>query len=89
MDSNNNPVFWNFFFGGVVDSKSSLDIDNFMLFHGSVSKIHVFLDLDRYSSSTRIINRIDSCTGQRDEKIKCYKDIRNLKNEIIRNKINL
>ena len=43
------------------------------MFDGSVSKIHVFLDLDVYSSS-RTIKRKESCTGTRDEKLSCYKD---------------
>ena len=83
LDSNNNPIFWDFFGGGDIEPNSSLDLDNFIMFNGSVSKIHVFLDLDVYSSS-RTINRNESCTGTRDEKLSCYKDKRNNDIEQIR-----
>ena len=83
LDSNNNPIFWDFFGGGDIEPNSSLDLDNFIMFNGSVSKIHVFLDLDVYSSS-RTINRNESCTGTRDEKLSCYKDNRNNNIEQIR-----
>jgi hypothetical protein len=83
LDSNNNPIFWDFVSGGDIEPNSSLDLDNFIMFNGSVSKIHVFLDLDVYSSS-RTINRNESCTGTRDEKLSCYKDNRNNNIEQIR-----
>ena len=83
LDSNNNPIFWDFVGGGDIEPNSSLDLDNFIMFNGSVSKIHVFLDLDVYSSS-RTINRNESCTGTRDEKLSCYKDNRNNNIEQIR-----
>jgi len=83
LDSNNNPIFWDFVGGGDIEPNSSLDLDNFIMFNGSVSKIHVFLDLDVYSSS-RTITRNDSCTGTRDEKLSCYRDKRNNNIEQIR-----
>ena len=46
------------------------------MFEGSASKIHVFIDLDGYSSS-RTIKLNESCTGTRDGKLNCYKDKRN------------
>ena len=87
LDSNNNPIYWDFVSGGDIEPNSSLDLDNFIMFNGSVSKIHVFLDLDVYSSS-RTINRNESCTGTRDEKLSCYKDNRNNKIEQIRMELN-
>ena len=57
------------------------------MFDGSVSKIHVFLDLDVYSSS-RTIKRKESCTGTRDEKLNCYKNKRNNNIEQIRMELN-
>ena len=83
LDSKNNPIFWGLIVGGDIEPNSSLDLDNSIMFNGSVSKIHVFLDLDVYSSS-RTINRNESCTGTRDEKLSCYKDNRNNKIEQIR-----
>ena len=74
--------------GGDIESNGSLDLDNFMMFYGSVSKIHVFLDLDLYSSSSRSINLKDSCSGTRDEKLKCYKNTRDKNIEQIRIKLN-
>ena len=88
LDSNNNPIYWDSLGGGDIDSNSFLDLDTFMLFKGSVSKIHVFLNLDIYSSSSRTINRKDSCIGTRDEKLKCYKDKRDYNIEQIRMKLN-
>ena len=67
---------WNYFSDVDIESNSSLDLNSSMIYTGSVSKIHVFLDLDVYSSS-RTIKRKESCTGTRDEKLSCYKDKRN------------
>ena len=83
LDSNNNPIMWNYFSDVDIESNSSLDLNSSMIYTGSVSKIHVFLGLDVYSSS-RTINRNESCTGTRDEKISCYKDKRNNNIEQIR-----
>ena len=85
LDSNNNPIMWNYFSDVDIESNSSLDLNSFtsFIFDGSVSKIHVFLGLDVYSSS-RTINRNESCTGTRDEKISCYEDKRNNNIEQIR-----
>jgi hypothetical protein len=83
LDSNNNPIYWSSLGGGDIEPNSSLDLDSVIMFNGSVSKIHVFLDLDVYSSS-RTINRYESCTGTRDEKLSCYKDKRNNNIEQIR-----
>lgn len=88
LDSNNNPIYWDSLGGGDIDSNSFLDLDTFMLFKGSVSKIHVFLNLDVYSSSSSTINRIDNCTGTRDEQLKCYKEKRDNNIERIRMKFN-
>jgi hypothetical protein len=85
LDSNNNPIMWSYLSDVDIESNSSLDLNSFtsFIFDGSVSKIHVFLGLDVYSSS-RTINRNESCTGTRDEKISCYKDKRNNNIEQIR-----
>ena len=85
LDSNNNPIMWNYFSDVDIESNSSLDLNSFtsFIFDGSVSKIHVFLGLEVYSSS-RTINRNESCTGTRDEKLSCYKDKRNNNIEQIR-----
>ena len=89
LDSNNNPIYWDSLLGGDIESNSSLDLNSFtsFIFDGSVSKIHVFLDLDVYSSS-RTIKRKESCTGTRDEKLSCYKDKRNNNIEQIRIELN-
>ena len=71
----------------ISESNSSLDLNKSFIFDGSVSKIHVFLDLDVYSSS-RTIKRKESCTGTRDEKLSCYKDKRNNDIEQIRMELN-
>ena len=68
-------------------SQGLLDLNKSFMFDGSVSKIHVFLDLDVYSSS-RTIKRKESCTGTRDEKLSCYKDKRNNDIEQIRMELN-
>lgn len=47
------------------------------MFNNSVSKIHVFLDLDVYSSSSRSINLKDNYNKTRNEKLKYYKDKKN------------
>jgi len=85
LDSNNNPIMWSYLSDVDIESNSSLDLNSFtsFIFDGSVSKIHVFLGLDVYSSS-RTINRNESCTGTRDEKISCYEDKRNNNIEQIR-----
>ena len=83
LDSNNNPILWSLIGGGDIESNSSLDLNSSMIYTGSVSKIHVFLGLEVYSSS-RTINRNESCTGTRDEKLSCYKDKRNNDIEQIR-----
>ena len=83
LDSNNNPIMWNYFSDVDIESNSSLDLNSSMIYTGSVSKIHVFLNLDVYSSS-RTIKRKESCTGTRDEKLSCYKDKRNNDIEQIR-----
>ena len=72
----------------LFDPNSTLDLDTFMMYEGSVSKIHVFLNLDVYSSSSSTINRIDNCIGTRDEQLKCYKDKRDYNIEQIRMKLN-
>ena len=87
LDSNNNPIYWSFLGGGDIEPNSSLDLDDLIMFDGSVSKIHVFLNLDVYSSS-RTIKRKESCTGTRDEKLSCYKDKRNNNIEQIRMELN-
>ena len=87
LDSNNNPIYWSFLGGGDIEPNSSLDLDDLIMFNGSVSKIHVFLNLDVYSSS-RTIKRKESCTGTRDEKLSCYKDKRNNDIEQIRMELN-
>jgi len=87
LDSNNNPILWSLIGGGDIESNSSLDLNKSFIFDGSVSKIHVFLDLDVYSSS-RTIKRKESCTGTRDEKLSCYKDKRNNNIEQIRIELN-
>ena len=87
LDSNNNPILWSFLGGGDIEPNSSLDLDDLIMFNGSVSKIHVFLNLDVYSSS-RTIKRKESCTGTRDEKLSCYKDKRNNDIEQIRMELN-
>ena len=88
LDSNNNPILWSLIGeGGDIESNSSFDLNSSMMFDGSVSKIHVFLDLDVYSSS-RAIKRNESCTGTRDEKLSCYKDKRNNDIEQIRMELN-
>ena len=87
LDSNNNPIYWGHPSGGDIESNSSLDLNKSFIFDGSVSKIHVFLDLDVYSSS-RTIKRNESCTGTRDEKLSCYKDKRNNNIEQIRMELN-
>jgi len=87
LDSNNNPILWSLIGGGDIESNSSSDLNKSILFDGSVSKIHVFLDLDVYSSS-RTIKRKESCTGTRDEKLSCYKDKRNNNIEQIRMELN-
>ena len=87
LDSNNNPIYWSFLGGGDIEPNSSLDLDDLIMFDGSVSKIHVFLNLDVYSSS-RTIKRKESCTGTRDEKLSCYKDKRNNNIEQIRTELN-
>ena len=74
---------WSYLSDVDIESNSSLDLTSSMMFDGSVSKIHVFLGLDVYSSS-RTINLNESCTGTRDEKLSCYKDNRNNKIEQIR-----
>jgi hypothetical protein len=83
LDSNNNPIMWSYLSEVDIESNSSLDLNKSLMFDGSVSKIHVFLDLDVYSSS-RSIKRKESCTGTRDEKLSCYKDKRNNNIEQIR-----
>ena len=83
LDSNNNPIMWSYLSDVDIESNSSLDLNSSMIYTGSVSKIHVFLDLDVYSSS-RSIKRKESCTGTRDEKLSCYKDKRNNNIEQIR-----
>ena len=88
LDSNNNPIYWDSLGGGDIDPNSTLDLDTFMMYEGSVSKIHVFLNLDVYSSSSSTINRIDNCTGTRDEQLKCYKENRDNNIERIRMKLN-
>ena len=87
LDSNNNPIYWGHPSGGDIESNSSFDLNSSMMFDGSVSKIHVFLDLEVYSSS-RSIKRKESCTGTRDEKLSCYKDKRNNNIEQIRMELN-
>ena len=87
LDSNNNPIYWSSLGGGDIEPNSSLDLDDLIMFDGSVSKIHVFLDLEVYSSS-RSIKRKESCTGTRDEKLSCYKDKRNNNIEQIRTELN-
>ena len=87
LDSNNNPIYWSSLGGGDIEPNSSLDLDDLIMFNGSVSKIHVFLNLDVYSSS-RTIKRKESCTGTRDEKLSCYKDKRNNDIEQIRMEFN-
>ena len=87
LDSNNNPILWSLIGGGDIESNSSSDLNKSILFDGSVSKIHVFLDLEVYSSS-RSIKRKESCTGTRDEKLSCYKDKRNNNIEQIRMELN-
>ena len=87
LDSNNNPIYWSSLGGGDIEPNSSLDLDDLIMFDGSVSKIHVFLNLDVYSSS-RTIKRKESCTGTRDEKLSCYKDKRNNNIEQIRMELN-
>jgi len=87
LDSNNNPIMWNYFSDVDIESNSSLDLNSSMIYTGSVSKIHVFLGLEVYSSS-RTINRNESCTGTRDEKLSCYKDKRNNNIEQIRIELN-
>ena len=87
LDSNNNPILWSLIGGGDIESNSSSDLNKSILFDGSVSKIHVFLNLDVYSSS-RTIKRKESCTGTRDEKLSCYKDNRNNNIEQIRMELN-
>jgi hypothetical protein len=87
LDSNNNPIYWGHPSGGDIESNSSFDLNSSMMFDGSVSKIHVFLDLEVYSSS-RSIKRKESCTGTRDEKLSCYKDKRNNDIEQIRMELN-
>ena len=87
LDSNNNPILWSLIGGGDIESNSSLDLNKSFMFDGSVSKIHVFLDLDVYSSS-RSIKRKESCTGTRNEKLNCYKDKRNNNIEQIRMELN-
>ena len=87
LDSNNNPIYWSSLGGGDIEPNSSLDLDDLIMFDGSVSKIHVFLNLDVYSSS-RTIKRKESCTGTRDEKLSCYKDKRNNDIEQIRMELN-
>ena len=89
LDSNNNPIRWSYLSDVDIESNSSLDLNSFtsFIFDGSVSKIHVFLGLDVYSSS-RTINRNESCTGTRDEKISCYEDKRNNNIEQIRMELN-
>ena len=87
LDSNNNPIMWNYFSDVDIESNSSLDLNSSMIYTGSVSKIHVFLGLEVYSSS-RTINRNESCTGTRDEKLSCYKDKRNNNIEQIRMELN-
>ena len=82
------PIMWNYFSDVDIESNSSLDLNSSMIYTGSVSKIHVFLDLDVYSSSSRSINLKDSCSGIRDEKLKCYKDMRDKNIEQIRIKLN-
>ena len=88
LDSNNNPIYWDSLRGGDIDPNSSLDLDTFMMYEGSVSKIHVFLNLDVYSSSSSTINRIDNCIGTRDEQLKCYKENRDNNIERIRMMLN-
>jgi len=83
LDSNNNPIMWSYLSDVDIESNSSLDLNKSLMFDGSVSKIHVFLDLDVYSSS-RTIKRNESCNGTRDEKLSCYKDKRNNNIEQIR-----
>ena len=87
LDSNNNPIMWNYSSDVDIESNSSLDLNSLMIYTGSVSKIHVFLGLEVYSSS-RTINRNESCTGTRDEKLSCYKDKRNNNIEQIRTELN-
>lgn len=87
LDSNNNPILWSLIGGGDIESNSSLDLNKSFIIDGSVSKIHVFLELDVYSSS-RSIKRKESCTGTRDEKLSCYKDKRNNNIEQIRMELN-
>ena len=87
LDSNNNPIYWSSLGGGDIEPNSYLDLDDLIMFDGSVSKIHVFLNLDVYSSS-RTIKRKESCTGTRDEKLSCYKDKRNNDIEQIRMELN-
>jgi len=87
LDSNNNPIMWNYFSDVDIESNSSLDLNSSMIYTGSVSKIHVFLGLEVYSSS-RTIKRKESCTGTRDEKLSCYKDKRNNNIEQIRMELN-
>ena len=87
LDSNNNPIMWSYLSDVDIESNSSLDLNSSMMFDGSVSKIHVFLGLEVYSSS-RTINRNESCTGTRDEKLSCYKDKRNNNIEQIRMELN-
>ena len=85
LDSNNNPVFWDFIdSSGVVESNGSLDISSTTYYSGSVSKIYVNLDLDENSTSSRTISLRDSCNGTRDEKLNCYKNKRNKYIEQIR-----
>ena len=89
LDSNNNPIMWSYLSDVDIESNSSLDLNSFtsFIFDGSVSKIHVFLDLEVYSSS-RTIKRKESCNGTRDEKLSCYKDKRNNDIEQIRMELN-
>ena len=80
-------LLWSLIGGGDIESNSSSDLNKSILFDGSVSKIHVFHSLDVYSSS-RTINRNESCTGTRDEKLSCYKDKRNHNIAQIRTELN-
>ena len=92
IDSKNHPIYFSLqrFSSNPFNifSSSSDKYSDEINYNGSISKIHVFLNLVKYSSSSQNMRLTGNCKGTQVEKQKCYIHLRNQNIEQMRMKLN-